>query len=103
MKEHPILFSGPMVQAILENRKTMTRRVVKPQPDSNITGYCYKGAGAWLPHDEELYSDRKLIKCPYGRPGNRLWVRETWRVGAWAQDDRCIAVDYKADGFVRRE
>ena len=66
MKERPILFSGPMVRAILEGRKTMTRRVVKPgemltpaQVEREVNG----GTGA--------------IRCPYGKPGDRLWVRET--------------------------
>ena len=88
--EKPILFSGPMVRAILEGRKTQTRRVIKPQPPS----------GSSL-HQPELYApvviDRDGIeqpgaeifgvytedgewgvKCPYGRPGDRLWVRETF-------------------------
>ena len=81
MRERPILFSGPMVRAILEGCKTQTRRVVKIQPESDITKYAYKGNGAWLPCDDDLYSFRKLVKCPYGKPGDRLWVRETWGVG----------------------
>jgi len=70
MKEHPILFSGPMVRAILEGRKTQTRRVVTPQP--KLHG-----------DEEEIVSaawDAGFIdvKCPYGKPGDRLWVRENW-------------------------
>jgi len=61
MKERPILFSGPMVRAILEGRKTQTRRVIKPQP----VGSNYR-------------IDLKKPVCPYGRPGDRLWVRETF-------------------------
>jgi len=64
MKEHPILFSGPMVRAILEGRKTMTRRVACP-PGYNLTDYG-------------------LAHCRYGQPGDRLWVRETWAAGACA-------------------
>jgi len=60
MRERPIIFSGPMVKAILEGRKTMTRRPCKGQRElSNI-------------HDFQLDC------CPYGVPGDRLWVRETW-------------------------
>ena len=55
MKERPILFSAPMVKAILDGQKTMTRRV-------NSIGEYY-------------ISDKK---CPYGVVGDRLWVRETW-------------------------
>lgn len=68
MKTRPILFSGPMVRAILEGRKTQTRRVVKPQP-----AHC-----ADLPMGKDLTF---ASACPYGQPGDRLWVRETWAVG----------------------
>lgn len=57
MKERPILFSGPMVRAILEGRKTQTRRVIKPQPESM----------------KELPPS-----CPHGYIGDQLWVRETF-------------------------
>lgn len=74
MKERPILFSGPMVRAILEGRKTVTRRVVKPQPDflGSMTDPTtpFKTLGAGL-HGQ--------IVCPYGQTGERLWVRETCR------------------------
>lgn len=74
MKEHPILFSAPMVKAILEGKKTMTRRVMKPQPD--ISQMRWNGErwemslGYPLGHDVPL--------SPYGSPGDKLWVRETW-------------------------
>lgn len=65
-KEHPILFSGPMVKAILEGRKVQTRRVLKIQPSS----------------DHEIkYADHDIPewKCPYGEKGDRLWVKETFQ------------------------
>lgn len=71
MKEHPILFNGEMVRAILAGRKTQTRRVIKPQP---VTSYS-----DWP--DRYIYSDKegtKEIRCPYGHPGDRLWVRESF-------------------------
>lgn len=68
MKERPILFSAPMVRAILEGRKTQTRRVVKPQPV-----YVLKSRGICSSTPD--WSN--IIKCPYGQPGDRLWVRET--------------------------
>ncbi len=76
-KECPILFSGPMVQAILDGRKTMTRRIVKPQPtgwtpEQEMDGITW----AWCVNGDQDYSER--IRCPYGQPGDRLWVRETW-------------------------
>lgn len=74
IKERPILFSGPMVRAILDGRKTQTRRVMKPQP----TAFWNDGRQPKnLPYDR---SKDQVIRCPYGQPGDRLWVRETWAV-----------------------
>lgn len=88
MKEHPILFSGPMVRAILEGRKTMTRRVINPQ--GNIQPGCwdacrfqysdtgYSGPG-WYCWDEGCEDDGShFVRCPHGQRGDRLWVRETF-------------------------
>lgn len=66
MKERPILFSGPMVRAILEGRKTVTRRVMKPMPKN--AGGQYTG---WVLPEHRT-------DCPHGQPGDRLWVRETF-------------------------
>lgn len=80
MKERPILFSGAMVKAILEGKKTQTRRVIKPQPASVWTearmdnGVACFGA-PWV-------KGIHVMNCPYGRPGDRLWVRETWGLSA---------------------
>lgn len=86
MKQIPILFSTPMVQAILDGRKTQTRRTIKPQPElrqfiGNVTGNKIEGwqiPGTdkfWQPDDAP---DCSLLNCPYGKPGDVLWVRETW-------------------------
>lgn len=106
MKEHPILFTGSMVRAILDGRKTQTRRVVKPQPppsnwrhdgvgdvdknDSDADHECH-----WLeqldehgrPFHFEKY--RCIGKCPYGVPGDRLWVREAWCDSIYRDNDKC--------------
>jgi hypothetical protein len=63
VKERPILFSAPMVRAILDGRKTQTRRVVKHKPDD----------------DCPYHENGVAVRCPYGKVGDRLWVRETWR------------------------
>jgi hypothetical protein len=90
MKERPILFSAPMVRAILDGRKSVTRRPVRHQPDVPVTdaiprrNYPHGPATAdwyWRPkhgHLNGLPSAGWDFKCPYGQPGDRLWVRETW-------------------------
>lgn len=70
MKERPILFSGPMVKAILEGRKTQTRRVYGLIMDMELDG-DESGAG-WEPCPRSW---------PYGVPGDRLWVRESFQIG----------------------
>ena len=78
MKERPILFSSPMVRAILEGRKTMTRRVVKPDPAGCWKKAFYNGDGFHFETCGGVQSN--IIQCPYGHPGDRLWVRETFRL-----------------------
>lgn len=73
MKERPILFSGPMVRAILADRKTQTRRIVKPQ-SAVLTDQMARRLGVRPPAVENA----AVIPCPYGQAGDRLWVRETW-------------------------
>lgn len=68
MKERPILFSAPMVQALLEGRKTQTRRIVKPQPE-----WAKYGAMFWKHKVAMIH----VHACPHGKPGDRLWVKET--------------------------
>lgn len=89
MKEHPILFRGPMVKAILAGTKTQTRRIVKPQPVDGDR--IIHTAGGWevgrLRDSENAWRD---LKCPHGKPGERLWVRET-------HSARHGCVEYRAD------
>ncbi len=84
MKERPILFSGAMVRAVLDGTKTQTRRVVKPQPTGFVGGpgvTLRDGSPAPLiPIDEDSGDYGREIHCPHGQPGDRLWVREAWRV-----------------------
>lgn len=91
MSEKPILFSGEMIRAILEGRKTQTRRVIKPQPSKfgELWMWVLKNISYALPDQGELYKPALGIweACPYGRVGDRLWVRETWNAqtqsGKW--------------------
>ncbi|ERU73799.1 hypothetical protein OFL75_11105 [Pseudomonas aeruginosa] len=74
MKERPILFTGPMVLALLEGRKTATRRIAKPVKHPDL-GNIYAPGALVLEREPQHVIDRA---CPYGQPGDRLWVRETW-------------------------
>ena len=84
--ERPMLFSAPMVRALLAGTKTQTRRVVKPQPPE-------------FDHATRQHQRILVPRCPYGQPGDRLWVREST-----AED--CIGsasfARYTADGFTSR-
>lgn len=73
IKERPILFSAPMIRAILSGNKTQTRRVLKTQPEWMDS--CGDIALLYL-HDFEYYIGEKPFVCPYGEPGDILWVRE---------------------------
>ena len=83
MKFRPILFSGPMVRALLDGSKTQTRRACKPANNANLCsvvevpdpmerGQVYNGS-----HFGDEEGDVQFA-CPWGQPGNKLWVRETW-------------------------
>ena len=81
MRERPILFSGPMVRAILAGRKTQTRRPVK-LPPIRLGHYHEDGSDEWefVPTDNDgdvADEPSQVRRCPYGKPGDRLWVRET--------------------------
>lgn len=87
--ERPILFSGPMVRAILARTKTQTRRLIKPQPTQGSTEAFVGMDGIWRFSQPTarcpVSHATDDVRCPYGQPGDRLWVRETWRpVGAFA-------------------
>jgi hypothetical protein len=77
VKERPILFNGPMIRAILADLKGQTRRIIKPQPElaDGVWGGRYLTPPAWHSKD---------IVCPYGKPGDRLWVRES----CWLRPER---------------
>jgi hypothetical protein len=86
MKERPILFSTEMVKAILDGRKTMTRRI-KGLKDININpnkwqyvDYSYTHSGHKWIFDNHEALDTVYIDCPYGQAGDKLWVRETFQL-----------------------
>ena len=96
MRSKPILFSAPMVQAILAGRKMMTRRVVKPQPIRKPVECGWVPSGWSIESEPNEYGvkgcDCIEVKCPY-EIGDRLWVRETWR----GCDEDFPNLSYRAD------
>jgi hypothetical protein len=78
MRERPILFSGPMVRALLAGTKTQTRRIAKPVKHPDL-GNLYDAGALVLEREPQHVIDRA---CPYGQPGDRLWVREAFRFAA---------------------
>jgi len=81
MKERPILFSAPMVRAILDGSKTQTRRVVKDAQPAGI-GLCHWSKTGWAHLRLSGGCSCQPVRCPYGIPGNQLWVRETFNGNA---------------------
>lgn len=113
MKERPILFSTPMVKAILEGRKTVTRRVLSQQPKecnhNEFTEADWKGDPTkWVcdcTSDVDWYcglcgNGHGWIKCPYGKVGDILWVKETFTVIDYWEDSKSVQVMYE-DGDTR--
>lgn len=125
MKERPIIFSGEMVRAINDGRKTVTRRVINIQPPSDeyilstlcdCTASAYRrkiGKHCWvkLCEDGRNIEDRvdPYFSCPYGKVGDRLWVRETFTVDASAyigtseRKYESFLIIYKAGGSKKFE
>jgi hypothetical protein len=112
MRERPIPFSAPMVRAILANQKTQTRRVVKPVGHDDSFVMLDHGAG-WWPYrsddgESSIRSDGTEVPhaCPYGAPGDRLWVREAWTTHKFMdaippRDLQTISIAYVADGPIK--
>lgn len=113
MKERPIIFDAESVRAILDGRKTMTRRAVKAQgeltflggsgddkSDPRMWGWRVDGNGTdeYVTLAKGDYHD-SYSRCPQGQPGDTLWVRETWR--AFTGDDPRI--EYRAGGVFETE
>lgn len=97
MRELPILFSSEMVRAILDDRKTQTRRVVKPQPilmsDYHNWKWVNKKLDAGYCHTEEYAMKIVMLEVAKYQVGDKLWVKETF----WYCCDGCKKAFYKAD------
>ena len=119
MTDRPILFSAPMVLRLLDGSKTQTRRTIglAEMQRSETPGYDWTWRGQAPirsiaqqrkhPHGcwQDVSNDRLLALCPYYQvPGDRLYVRETWRASSWEGDESavpCADIDYCADGTTR--
>lgn len=101
-KERPILFSGPEVRAILEGRKTQTRRVAMEAHGPPKGSHAVRFHQSPFPGEEHVWciygtgGFHKELKCPYGATGTRLWVRETWRDSGESEGPESVV--YRADG-----
>ncbi|MDG4866572.1 hypothetical protein P8631_00910 [Guyparkeria sp. 1SP6A2] len=102
MKKQSIKFNGDMARAILDGRKTQTRRVACGLPTLGDIGVPFKyhtpqGKERWGSRAGQL-SELVGVRCPYGQPGDRLWVQEEWT--CLCTDDGAVTADvaYKADG-----
>lgn len=96
MKERGMIFNGEMVRALLEGRKTQTRRIMKNQPagdypDTPALIRSVDGGFQWYGH----YGESSIFNCPFGAVGDRIWVRETWaEAGAGAPDLKLYRANY---------
>ncbi len=114
-KERPILFNAEMVRAVLSGAKTQTRRPMKPQPTGDMVHGEFLGPSwdgdeptardrvIWHQRNDDEDEYDRYGPCPFGQPGDRLWVRETWKptgllAGAKPSETRaCSHFAHKAD------
>lgn len=100
MRERPILFSAPMVRAILDGTKTQTRRVLKMRHDWTVEEREDGSRWPWYPDYVTGGEWDGWAPCPYGVRGDRLWVRETWQYADWTDEGEPY-IRYASDGRVR--
>jgi len=127
VKARPILFSAPMVRALLDGRKTQTRRILKPQPPVECGIHYMLGNESWLDDENQsplrhyweawggpLFENKPAdhlcgshsVRSPHGKPGDQLWVREAWSTHACfdhipPRDLTTRSIHYQADGTIK--
>lgn len=108
-RERPMLYSGPMVRAILDGLKTQTRRFALKTINTPVEVWRTDGHGTWYGVNNVAASGglgepaTPFIECPYGEPGDRLWVKETHafyslqyhELGKWHPTDRDVCCHYR--------
>ncbi|WP_160124909.1 hypothetical protein [Klebsiella sp. Q2] len=99
MKERGMIFSGEMVRALLDGRKTQTRRIMAPQPADDIERCTFPNPEAigWKSSLRHKHGSTTAHFCHYGKPGDRIWVRETWGVVSHAFSDDGLMIDWVPD------
>lgn len=101
MKEHPILMNAAMVRAVLDGSKTQTRRALKRQPDYPIIIATDPHTNRYQIGEREPVTEAALLRAsPYGQPGDRLWVRETFGYVSPDEQQRPHSeckIEYRAD------
>ena len=102
MKEHPILFKPEMVAAIIAERKTQTRRIAfaatdDANPEHPPHSPWLRGDGKWqlLTGKANVAYEHNSKRCPYGKPGDRLFVKESFTIIDYWEDDRAVQVMYE--------
>lgn len=119
MCERPIIFNADMVRAVLDGRKTQTRRIVNGVPSSHdfhgwvlsSTSAKDEGKACWAIGKSPLLNKPIRVRCPFGEVGDRLWVRESfyehghWQGGGYDPEESYFVSDkrvlYPADGIQR--
>ncbi|PLD14553.1 hypothetical protein B6I48_10115 [Klebsiella pneumoniae] len=99
MKERGMIFNGEMVRAILDGRKTQTRRIMAPQPADDIERCIFPNPEVigWKSSRRHKHGSTTAHFCHYGKPGDRIWVRETWGVVSHAFSDDGLMIDWVPD------
>lgn len=94
MTERGMIFNGEMVRALLDGRKTQTRRIMVPQPADDIERDVFPNPDAigWKSSLKHKRGSTTVHFCPHGKPGDRIWVRETWAI--LGNEDGCC-IDWK--------
>ncbi|MBM9576264.1 hypothetical protein JWG45_03765 [Leptospira sp. 201903070] len=112
-EELPILFNDQMICAILEGRKSQTRRisgleVLNKNPNEwefvePSFSHTHNGVRTSVLLINKKTEESVFVDCPYGTKRSLLWVRESWRIGAWNVSKKSLAFDYRANDFARKE
>lgn len=117
IKERPIIFNAEIVNAILDGHKTQHRQVMKVQPlvdGCQLAWDVHSRKAHWVKVNNRmalLHNDKRYFLCPFGKVGDRLWVRETWQThcdndhlkATELQQDCAIQYPASYDGWVSKK